>query len=182
MIERIIAFSAHNRIIILLCFAVVIGWGVWSVYTTPIDAIPDLSDNQVIVFTDYPGRSPQVVEDQVTYPLAVNLQGLPVVKAVRASSAFGFSMIYVIFDDKADIYWARTRVWNASTTPLRFFPPALPRGSARRHRRRPCLLVHPPRQRVRPGAAPDPAGLVCPLPAQHRPGGGRGGLHRRLRA
>jgi Cu(I)/Ag(I) efflux system membrane protein CusA/SilA len=97
--------------------------------------IPDLSDNQVIVFTEYPGRSPQVVEDQVTYPLAVNLQGLPQVRAVRASSAFGFSMIYVIFEDKADIYWARTRVlerlnYAASLLPsgvkggnVKFYPP-----------------------------------------------------------
>ena len=104
MIERIIEYSARNRVIILLLYALVIGWGVWAVYKTPVDAIPDLSDNQVIVSTEYPGRSPQVVEDQVTYPLAVNLQGLPQVKAVRATSAFGFSMIYVIFEDAADIY------------------------------------------------------------------------------
>ncbi|RNC67311.1 MAG: efflux RND transporter permease subunit [Desulfuromonadales bacterium] len=110
MIERIIEYSARNRIVVLAAFALVVAWGVWAVYRTPVDAIPDLSDNQVIVFTDYAGRSPQVVEDQVTYPLVTNLQGLPRVKAVRASSAFGFSMIYVIFDDKADIYWARTRV------------------------------------------------------------------------
>ncbi len=109
MIEKIIEYSARNRVVVLMFFALVIAWGGWSVYNTPVDAIPDLSDNQVIVFTDYPGRSPQVVEDQVTYPLAVNLQGLPQVRAVRASSAFGFSMIYVIFEDKADIYWARTR-------------------------------------------------------------------------
>ena len=87
MIERIIEYSARNRVIILMIFGLIIAWGVWSVYRTPVDAIPDLSDNQVIVFTDYPGRSPQVVEDQVTYPLAVNLQGLPQVRAVRASSA-----------------------------------------------------------------------------------------------
>ena len=92
-------------------------------YQTPVDAIPDLSDNQVIVFTDYPGRSPQVVEDQVTYPLAVNLQGLPEVKAVRASSAFGFSMIYVIFEDKADIYWARTRVLERLNYAASLLPP-----------------------------------------------------------
>lgn len=110
MIEKIIEYSARNRFAILSLFALVIAWGIWSVFKTPVDAIPDLSDNQVIVFTEYPGRSPQVVEDQVTYPLATNLQGLPQVKAVRASSAFGFSMIYLIFDDSADIYWARTRV------------------------------------------------------------------------
>jgi copper/silver efflux system protein len=125
MIERIIEFSARNRIIILMLFALIIVGGVWSVYKTPVDAIPDLSDNQVIVFTDYPGRSPQVVEDQVTYPLAVNLQGLPMVKAVRASSAFGFSMIYVIFDDKADIYWARTRVLERLNYAASLLPPGV---------------------------------------------------------
>jgi len=124
MIEKIIEYSARNRVIILMFFSLVITWGIWSVYKTPVDAIPDLSDNQVIVFTDYPGRSPQVVEDQVTYPLAVNLQGLPQVRAVRASSAFGFSMIYVIFDDKADIYWARTRVLER----LNFAASLLPSG------------------------------------------------------
>jgi Cu(I)/Ag(I) efflux system membrane protein CusA/SilA len=76
---------------------------------TPIDAIPDLSDNQVIVFTDWPGHSPQEVEDQVTYPLTTNLQGLAGVRVVRSQSAFGFSMIYVIFDDDVDLYFARGR-------------------------------------------------------------------------
>ena len=125
MIEKIIEYSARNRVIILMIFALVITWGVWSVYRTPVDAIPDLSDNQVIVFTDYPGRSPQVVEDQVTYPLAVNLQGLPQVRAVRASSAFGFSMIYVIFEDKADIYWARTRVLERLNYAASLLPPGV---------------------------------------------------------
>jgi copper/silver efflux system protein len=125
MIEKIIEYSARNRVIILMIFALIIAWGVWSVYKTPVDAIPDLSDNQVIVFTDYPGRSPQVVEDQVTYPLAVNLQGLPMVRAVRASSAFGFSMIYVIFEDKADIYWARTRVLERLNYAASLLPPGV---------------------------------------------------------
>ncbi|TGU72476.1 efflux RND transporter permease subunit [Geomonas terrae] len=138
MIEKIIEYSARNRVIILMMFALVIAWGVWAVYKTPVDAIPDLSDNQVIVFTDYPGRSPQVVEDQVTYPLAVNLQGLPQVRAVRASSAFGFSMIYVIFEDKADIYWARTRVlerlnYAASLLPAGVVPTLGPDGTGVGH-------------------------------------------------
>src|SRR5690242_4813558 len=123
MIEKIIEYSARNRVIVLMLFALLVAWGVWAVYKTPVDAIPDLSDNQVIVFTEYPGRSPQVVEDQVTYPLAVNLQGLPQVKAVRASSAFGFSMIYVIFEDSADIYWARTRVLERLNYASSFLPP-----------------------------------------------------------
>ncbi len=125
MIEKIIEYSARNRVIVLMLFGLIIAWGVWSVYRTPVDAIPDLSDNQVIVFTDYPGRSPQVVEDQVTYPLAVNLQGLPQVRAVRASSAFGFSMIYVIFEDKADIYWARTRVLERLNYAASLLPPGV---------------------------------------------------------
>ena len=125
MIEKIIEYSARNRVIILMIFALIIAWGVWSVYKTPVDAIPDLSDNQVIVFTEYAGRSPQVVEDQVTYPLAVNLQGLPQVRAVRASSAFGFSMIYVIFEDKADIYWARTRVLERLNYAASLLPPGV---------------------------------------------------------
>ncbi len=125
MIEKIIEYSARNRVIVLMLFGLITAWGVWSVYRTPVDAIPDLSDNQVIVFTDYPGRSPQVVEDQVTYPLATNLQGLPQVKAVRASSAFGFSMIYVIFEDKADIYWARTRVLERLNYAASLLPPGV---------------------------------------------------------
>jgi copper/silver efflux system protein len=128
MIERLIELSLKNRITVLLAFALVAGFGLWAVRTTPIDAIPDLSDNQVIVFTDFPGRPPQVVEDQVTYPLASSLQGLPRVKAVRASSAFGFSMIYVIFDDGADIYWARNRVNERLSIASSLLPPgAVPR-------------------------------------------------------
>src|SRR5687768_4711325 len=110
MIKKIIALSATNRFIVLLLYAIIIAIGVWATVRTPLDAIPDVSDNQVIVYVDWPGRSPQLVEDQVTYPLASNLQGLPNLKAVRAQSMFGFSLVYVIFDDDVDIYWARTRV------------------------------------------------------------------------
>ena len=110
MIRQIISLSARHRFIVLLLYAVVIGLGVWATLRTPLDAIPDVSDNQVIVYVDWPGRAPQLVEDQVTYPLASNLQGLPNLKAVRAQSMFGFSLVYVIFDDDVDIYWARTRV------------------------------------------------------------------------
>ncbi len=110
MIRKLIALSARNRFIVLVFYAAIIGVGVWATLRTPLDAIPDVSDNQVIVYVDWPGRSPQLVEDQVTYPLATNLQGLPNLKAVRAQSMFGFSLVYVIFDDDVDIYWARTRV------------------------------------------------------------------------
>jgi Cu(I)/Ag(I) efflux system membrane protein CusA/SilA len=110
MIHRLIEFSLKNRAIILALYLGLAGWGYWALVNTPIDAIPDLSDNQVIVFTDWTGRSPQEVEDQVTYPLVTNLQGLPGVRTVRASSAFSFSMVNVIFEDNVDLYWARTRV------------------------------------------------------------------------
>ncbi|MFZ2492549.1 MAG: CusA/CzcA family heavy metal efflux RND transporter, partial [Thermoanaerobaculia bacterium] len=110
MVRWIIELSARNRFIVLLLYAGIAALGTWAVMRTPLDAIPDVSDNQVIVFADWAGRSPQLVEDQVTYPLASNLQGLPNLKAVRAQSMFGFSLVYVIFDDDVDIYWARTRV------------------------------------------------------------------------
>ena len=125
MINKIIEYSAKNRVIILLIFAVIVGWGIWALYHTPVDAIPDLSDNQVIVFTQWPGRSPQVIEDQVTYPLASNLQGISRVKAVRATSAFGFSLIYIIFDDDVDIYWARTRVLERLNYAASLLPPGV---------------------------------------------------------
>src|SRR5919201_57055 len=110
MINRLIEFSVKNRFLILIAYVLIAGWGYWALLRTPIDAIPDLSDNQVIVFTDWAGRSPQEVEDQVTYPLVTNLQGLPGVRVVRASSAFSFSMVNIIFEDDVDLYWARTRV------------------------------------------------------------------------
>ena len=99
MINRLIEFSLKNRFLILLVYALLAVWGYWALLRTPIDAIPDLSENQVIVYTDWAGRSPQEVEDQITYPLTVNLQGLAGVRDVRSSSAFGFSMINIIFQD-----------------------------------------------------------------------------------
>lgn len=122
MIEKIIEYSAKNRFIILLVTTALIFWGIFSLYKIPIDAIPDLSDNQVIVYTDWEGRSPQIIEDQITYPLSSNLQGLPNVKDVRATSMFGFSMIYVIFDDNVDIYWARSRVLEKLTSIKNLLP------------------------------------------------------------
>jgi Cu(I)/Ag(I) efflux system membrane protein CusA/SilA len=110
MIHWLIEFSLRNRGIIVVVYLALAAAGYWALLRTPIDAIPDLSENQVIVFTDWSGRSPQEVEDQVTYPLVTNLQGLPGVRVVRASSAFSFSMINVIFDDNIELYWARTRV------------------------------------------------------------------------
>ena len=110
MINRLIEWSLRNRFLVACAALFLIAWGVRAVYRTPVDAIPDLSENQVIVFADWAGRSPQEVEDQVTFPLSVNLQGLAGVKTVRAASMFGFSMITIIFEDRTDNYFARTRV------------------------------------------------------------------------
>ncbi|HYU36106.1 MAG TPA: efflux RND transporter permease subunit [Thermoanaerobaculia bacterium] len=110
MINRLIDFSLRNRFLILGLTLLVVAAGLYTVRTNPIDAIPDISETQVIVFADWPGRSPQEVEDQVTYPIVVNLQGLAGVKAVRASSAFGFSMVNVIFADGTDLYFGRQRI------------------------------------------------------------------------
>jgi Cu(I)/Ag(I) efflux system membrane protein CusA/SilA len=110
MISRIIDFSLRYRFLIIGSALLLVAGGIAAVRTNPVDAIPDISETQIIVFADWPGRSPQEVEDQVSYPMVVNLQGLAGVKAVRSSSAFGFSMINVIFEDGTDLYFARTRI------------------------------------------------------------------------
>ena len=125
MINWLIEASLRNRVLVVAAFLLLAGWGYWALLTTPIDAIPDLSDNQVIVFTDWTGRSPQEVEDQVTYPLTVSLQGLPGVRVVRSSSAFGFSMINVIFEDSVDLYFARSRVLERLNLLGKSLPPGV---------------------------------------------------------
>ncbi len=125
MIERIVDWSATHRLAVIAIFLIISAVGVWSIYTTPVDAIPDLSENQVILFSEYMGRSPQVVEDQLTFPLVTALQGLPKVKAVRAQSMFGMSFVYAIFEDGVDQYWARSRVLEK----LSAIQPTLPQGS-----------------------------------------------------
>src|SRR6201998_3869103 len=102
MIERIIELSIRNRFLVLAIAAALTAAGIYATLNTPVDSIPDLSENQVIVFTDWMGRSPKEIEDQITYPLSVNLQGLAGVKAVRSSSEFNFSMVNLIFDDNVD--------------------------------------------------------------------------------
>src|SRR5216117_4126843 len=123
MVNWLIEASLRNRFLVLGLFVLVGAWGYWALLTTPIDAIPDLSDNQVIVFSDWSGRSPQEVEDQITYPLTVSLQGLPGVRVVRSSSAFGFSMINVIFEDSVDLYFARSRVLERLQLLSKSLPP-----------------------------------------------------------
>src|SRR5687767_2559870 len=122
MINRLIDVALKNRFIVVVVYLGLAGWGWWALASTPIDAIPDLSDNQVIVFTDWPGHSPQEVEDQITYPLTVNLQGLAGVRVVRSQSAFGFSMIYVVFDDDVDLYFARARVLERMSLVTKLLP------------------------------------------------------------
>jgi Cu(I)/Ag(I) efflux system membrane protein CusA/SilA len=122
MVEKLISFSLKNRVIVLLVSAALFGWGIYSVQQNPIDAIPDLSENQVIVFTEWMGRSPQIIEDQVTYPLVSNLQGIPKIKTIRAASMFGMSFVYIIFEDNVDVYWARTRVLERLNYAQRLLP------------------------------------------------------------
>ncbi|WP_430230699.1 efflux RND transporter permease subunit [Nitrosomonas communis] len=110
MVGKIIEWSVRHVFLVLLATFALIAWGVYAVWKTPIDAIPDLSDVQVIIYTEYPGQAPQVVEDQVTYPLTTAMLSVPKSKVVRGLSAFGVSFIYIIFEDGTDIYWARSRV------------------------------------------------------------------------
>ena len=110
MIERVIRWSIRNRLAVLLLAAILAGWGLYSLRATPIDALPDLSDIQVIIKTAYPGQAPKVVEEQVTYPLTTAMLSVPHATVVRGYSFFGDSYVYVIFEDGTDLYWARSRV------------------------------------------------------------------------
>ncbi|RQX21402.1 efflux RND transporter permease subunit, partial [Aeromonas caviae] len=110
MIPSIIRWSVGNRFLVLLLTLMLTAWGLWSVKQTPVDALPDLSDVQVIIKTSYPGQAPQVVEDQVTYPLTTAMLAVPGATTVRGYSFFGDSFVYVLFDDDTDLYWARARV------------------------------------------------------------------------
>ena len=124
MLGRIIEWSVRNVFLVLLSTFFVVAAGVYAVIRTPLDAIPDLSDVQVIIYTEYPGQAPQVVEDQITYPLSTAMLAVPKSKVVRGLSVFGASFIYVIFEDGTDIYWARTRVLEY----LNFASGRMPRG------------------------------------------------------
>ena len=110
MIAHIIRWSIENRALVLIFTIILVVWGLFSVKNTPLDAIPDLSDLQVIIKTTYPGQSPEVVEDQVTYPITTAMLSVPRTTAVRGYSFFGDSYVYVIFEEGTDIYWARSRV------------------------------------------------------------------------
>jgi Cu(I)/Ag(I) efflux system membrane protein CusA/SilA len=110
MIARLIRWSVVNRFLVLLATLMLTAWGLWALRTTPVDALPDLSDVQVIIRTSYPGQAPQIVENQVTYPLATTMMSVPGAKTVRGFSFFGDSFVYVLFEDGTDLYWARSRV------------------------------------------------------------------------
>jgi CzcA family heavy metal efflux pump len=125
MVQKLIELSLRNRLVVVIVTAGLFAWGFYAVKQNPIDAIPDLSENQVIVFTEWMGRSPQVIEDQVTYPLVSNLQGIPKIKNIRATSMFGMSFVYVIFEDNVDTYWARTRVLERLNYAQRLLPPGI---------------------------------------------------------
>jgi Cu(I)/Ag(I) efflux system membrane protein CusA/SilA len=124
MLQKIIEASVRNRFMVLLATVFLIGWGAWSLLNTPVDAIPDLSDVQVIIYTEYQGQSPRIVEDQVTYPLTTAMVSVPRSKVVRGYSFFGYSLVYVIFEDGTDLYWARSRVLEY----LNYGQKRLPRG------------------------------------------------------
>src|SRR3990172_1469608 len=124
MLKKIIELSVNNKLLIILFTLFAVGWGIWAVYRTPLDAIPDLSDVQVIIYTEYPGQAPQVVEDQITYPLTTAMLAVPKSKVVRGFSFFGVSFVYIIFEDGTDIYWARSRVLEY----LNFAYGKLPKG------------------------------------------------------
>lgn len=122
MVQKIIELALRNRLVVLMLATCLFAWGIYAVKQNPIDAIPDLSENQVIVFTEWMGRSPQVIEDQITYPLVSNLQGIPKIRNIRGSSMFGMSFVYIIFDDNVDTYWARTRVLERLNYAQRLLP------------------------------------------------------------
>jgi len=122
MVNKLIEISLRHRYIVLIVALALLAWGIYSIQRNPVDAIPDLSENEVIVFTEWTGQSPQIMEDQVTYPLVSNLQGVPKVKDIRGTSMFGMSFVYIVFDDDADIYWARTRVLEKLNYAQRLLP------------------------------------------------------------
>src|SRR5688500_6395885 len=123
MLEHIIDWSVRKRWVVFGAMALLVVWSVVAIKQMPLDAIPDLSDPQVIVFTEWMGRSPDLVEDQITYPLVRALQSTPQARTVRGYSMFGMSFIYVIFEDGTDLYWARTRVLEQMGRVQKLLPP-----------------------------------------------------------
>ena len=182
MIANIIELSIKNKFLVILATLFVIAAGLYAMQRIPLDAIPDLSDVQVIILTEYPGQAPQVVEDQVTYPLTTAMLSVPFAKVVRGFSFFGLSFVYVIFEDGTDMYWARSRVLEY----LNFVSGRLPAGHHADpgpgcHRGGMGLRLHPGKRAPRPLPAALHPGLVSALRAGQPARGGRSGLHRRVR-
>jgi Cu(I)/Ag(I) efflux system membrane protein CusA/SilA len=163
MLAKIIDWSGRNRFLVLLATLFVTIGGIYAVLRTPIDALPDLSDVQVIVYTEYPGQAPQVVEDQVTYPLTTAMLSVPKAKVVRGFSFFGASFVYIIFEDGTDIYWARSRVLEY----LNFASSRMPKGVTPRSGRTPPASAGStstrcsPRTRRWPSCAPSRTGTCA---------------------
>jgi Cu(I)/Ag(I) efflux system membrane protein CusA/SilA len=143
MLKTIIEFSLRNRALVLLATAALILGGIFALRNLPLDAIPDLSDTQVIIYTEWPGQAPQIVQDQVTYPITTKMLSVPNARVVRGYSFYGFSFVYSIFDDGTDPYWARSRVLEylsslgrqlpAGVTPCRCHPAQQWRGGRAFH-------------------------------------------------
>ncbi|MGZ5969500.1 MAG: efflux RND transporter permease subunit, partial [Polyangiales bacterium] len=125
MIERVIDVSGRHRVIVVLLALAMTLFGVWSARRTPLDALPDLSDTQVIVATEWMGRNPTLIEDQITYPIVTSFLGAPRVKTVRGFTMFGMSFVYVVFEDGTDIYWARSRVLEYLSKVREKLPPGV---------------------------------------------------------
>ena len=125
MLKKIIEGSIRNKVVVIFLTVIAIAAGTRALLTTPIDAIPDLSDVQVIVYTEFKGQSPRIVEDQVTYPLTTSLVSVPGSKVVRGYSFFGYSLVYIIFEDGTDLYWARSRVLEYLNTAQKRLPPGV---------------------------------------------------------
>jgi Cu/Ag efflux pump CusA len=176
MIERVIEFSVRHRGLVIAAGLLLALGGIYAVYQTPVDAVPDLSENQVLVFTEWPGHSPPEIEDQVTYPLSLRLQGLAGVRVVRSSSDVNFSMISVIFEDNVSAAAARDGVERRRAAARRGPPPGAGRG-----RHGPGLLVHGRGPRLRPRPVAGGAGLVRPPAARRGAGRGRSCQRRRPR-
>ncbi len=169
MIEGIIEFSIRRRWLVVLAAALLALWGIRSIAHIPIDAIPDVSENQVLVFTDWTGHAPREIEDQVTYPLALELQGLAGVRVVRSSSDVGYSLINVIFDDSVGWDAARRHVGDALTRRPQSAARRRPAPRSRRRRHGANLLVHARRRRLRSRPIARGARLVRPTAACRSP-------------
>ncbi len=181
MIAHLIRWSVRNRFFVLIGMLALIGAGVWAVRSTAIDALPDLSDVQVIIRTSYPGQAPQIVENQVTYPLTTTMLSVPGAKTVRGYSFFGDSFVYVLFEDGTDLYWARSRVLEYLNQVQGRLPPGArsalgPDATGVGWVYEYALVDRRPPRSV---ATAQPSGLVPEVRAEDRAGRGRGRQHRR---